>query len=702
MLSTACRLLLFTAISANAVAGGISVNPSSALGGERIAESKLIEVYELVGAGQSRQALVLAEALVRQFPTFQLAQLVHGDLLAARARPVNSFGDVREGLGEAVKQNLQELRSEAQLRIAALKHRPVQGTVPAQFLKLSALNKHAIAIDVSRGRLYLFEHKAGYVRLVSDHYISVGKAGFGKAVEGDQRTPLGLYFITSSLNPKSLKDLYGSGALPINYPNAYDVRRGKTGSGIWLHGTPSTQFSSAPQATEGCIAVANPDLLRIIQTVEVQSTPVLIAQRLTWVHPQDLALESAGFDATLDRWTRAKSTGDMRSLLSHYAPDFAADGKRLKDYQQLLQQEVVRLAGRAVRLAEVSVLGWSDDAQVRVVTFAQTVTGNAGGSHGRSSTRRHSGSAHCCDQRAFFVTVIKGSATSRKRGLVSPNETEVSLFDLTGGAARVHSFHEAVAIEAVFCDVSGGCKALFLCVDSVELFPCNFRQDQALPERRKGADGTQRVLVMACGGQLSQSACAGRTVSRLVRRCATQKIKASARFGDRARSPRVAGAVKPDRFVAPGTRREPLPSLASWRYRWRRRPAVHIAQQGIATEIQRDIDIRELLLDLQYLAARGLECAAVVDYSRGVLSAKVSTAAISSQNGQNPKRDSHHAYAVIRCPPCTRATRTPLVWRGSESVTRPKRSITAVAPVFVARSIGLWNSSARIRLICRC
>ena len=60
------------------------------------------------------------------------------------------------------------------------------------------------------------------------------------------------------------------------------------------------------------------------------------------------------------------------------AIQFSADGKQLEGYQQLLQQEVARLAGRALRLAEVSVLGWSDDAQVRVVTFAQTVTGVRG------------------------------------------------------------------------------------------------------------------------------------------------------------------------------------------------------------------------------------------------------------------------------------------------------------------------------------
>jgi len=112
MLPTVCRLLLCAALSRHTVAGATGANASLAPGGDGIAEAKLIGVYKLVGAGKTRQALVQAEALVRQFPTFQLAQLVHGDLLAARTRPVNSFGDVRE-VSQAANQNLQELRSEA-------------------------------------------------------------------------------------------------------------------------------------------------------------------------------------------------------------------------------------------------------------------------------------------------------------------------------------------------------------------------------------------------------------------------------------------------------------------------------------------------------------------------------------------------------------------------------------------------------------
>lgn len=123
MLPTFRRLLLCTALSANAVAAAAGVNAPVAPGGDGIAEAKLIEVYKLVGTGQTRRALVQAEALVRQFPTFQLAQLLHGDLLAAHARPLNTFGDVSVELGQAFRQNLHELRSEAQLRIAALKER---------------------------------------------------------------------------------------------------------------------------------------------------------------------------------------------------------------------------------------------------------------------------------------------------------------------------------------------------------------------------------------------------------------------------------------------------------------------------------------------------------------------------------------------------------------------------------------------------
>jgi murein L,D-transpeptidase YafK len=201
--------------------------------------------------------------------------------------------------------------------------------LPAEILKLSPLNKHAIAVDASRARLYLFQNLPDGPKLVADYYISVGKLGIDKEAEGDLRTPLGVYFITSQLDPRTLKDFYGIGALPINYPNMLDLRRGKTGKGIWLHGTPPGQFSRPPQDSDGCIVLANPDLERILKTVEIRSTPVIIARQLNWIPQLSTRVLSLQFEALLARWVAAKSTGNTDTLATFYSPDFSQNGRSL-------------------------------------------------------------------------------------------------------------------------------------------------------------------------------------------------------------------------------------------------------------------------------------------------------------------------------------------------------------------------------------
>ena len=342
-------------------------------------EARLIEVYKLIGQAKSREAMQRAEALVRDHPNFQLAQLVYGDLLASRARPVRAVGDVPDAEARTGAQMLGELREESQLRIRALREKPPAGAIPAQFLQLSARNKHAIAIDASRARLYLFENTPTGLKLLSDYYISVGKSGIEKSAEGDLRTPLGVYFVTGNLDPKSLKDFYGAGALPINYPNPYDLRRGKTGSGIWLHGTPPAQFARAPKATDGCVVLANPDLQRIISTVEIRTTPVVIAQTLHWVPPQTVQPDSRRFADTIQAWRSAKASGDIDRVLSFYSADFSGYGKTLAQYSPELRLEIDRARGRDVALKELSYLRWTDNADTMIVTFDEVVAGSRGG-----------------------------------------------------------------------------------------------------------------------------------------------------------------------------------------------------------------------------------------------------------------------------------------------------------------------------------
>ena len=373
-LSAAALLVAgLTTFAVNAAQTPAPLNAKPEING--LAEARLIEVYGLVGRGENRQALAKAQKLVEDLPNFQLAQLVYGDLLAARTRPVKAVGDVPDDIAKSAPGTLGELREESARRIKALKERPVPGTVPSQFLALSQKTRHAIAVDASRSRLYLFENSSTGLTLLADYYISVGKAGISKSAEGDQRTPLGVYYITSNLDKKSLKEFYGSGALPINYPNILDAKRGKTGGGIWLHGTPPNQFSRPPLATDGCVVMANPDLEQVIRTVEVRSTPVVIASQLQWVEPRNIRAEGKPFEETLHAWRNAKTAGNVDQILSFYTPDFNSNGKTLTQWTPVLKTELSKVQGRTIELKDVSYLRWTDTADTMVVTFGEVAEG---------------------------------------------------------------------------------------------------------------------------------------------------------------------------------------------------------------------------------------------------------------------------------------------------------------------------------------
>ncbi len=343
------------------------------------AEARLIQIYQLIGQSKSRDALKLAEKLVTDHPNFALAQLVYGDLLMAQTQPIRAVGDVPEATVRAAPGVLTDLREESLLRIRALRERPAPGMVPSNFVRLSARNKHAIAIDASRGRVYLFENSPQGLKLVADYYASVGKMGIEKSIEGDLKTPLGIYYVTNTLDPNSLKDLYGAGALPINYPNPYDMRRGKTGSGIWLHGVPQAQFARAPKATDGCVAVSNPDLQDILKRVEIRTTPVVILPKLEWVNPAQSHADVAAFDRAFASWRSAKMAGDLDRTMAMYTADFNSYGKNLADWRGIVSQEVAKKRGN--ELKDVAVLHWAESAQsaTMVVTFSEIPTGAVSG-----------------------------------------------------------------------------------------------------------------------------------------------------------------------------------------------------------------------------------------------------------------------------------------------------------------------------------
>jgi len=343
------------------------------------AEARLLDVYRLIGKGQARQALAQAQSLAHDVPNFQLAQLVYGDLLLAQTRALPTMGNAPGDLATKAPARLDQLREEAERRLGALRERPPAGTVPAQFIEVPPTTRHAIAVDASRSRLYLFENGPNGLQLVADHYASIGRLGFEKSAEGDQRTPLGVYFITSRLDARQLTDFYGVGALSLNYPNEYDRRQGRTGSGIWLHGVPSESYARSPHSTDGCVALANPELRDIMERVQPRSTPVVIAKNLQWVPPAIKEPERRSLHNLIEGWRVARASGDLNRLMAFYSHQFASGTKDLAQWRQQVEKDLSQTRGRPLQLKDVSILGWRDKSDILVVTFGEIAEGQRTG-----------------------------------------------------------------------------------------------------------------------------------------------------------------------------------------------------------------------------------------------------------------------------------------------------------------------------------
>ncbi|MGH8669432.1 MAG: L,D-transpeptidase family protein [Burkholderiales bacterium] len=331
-------------------------------------EDRFSGVFQAIEANQLGEAMKRIDALIREHPNFRLAHLVRGDLLLARARPLETFGNVTKNVPP---EKIDGLRAEALARLRALRQRPAEDRLPRQVLQLDAAQKHVFLVDSKRSRLYVLANADGRPRLVADFYVTLGKNGIEKSREGDQKTPLGVYHVTANLPRRKLTDFYGSGAFPINYPNEWDKRMGRNGYGIWLHGVPADVYSRPPRASDGCIVLANPDLDAVASYVQVGLTPVIIADEVEWADAAAVEAERASLAAALEQWRADWQSRDTEKYLQHYSSRFVSGRQDLAAWSE--HKRKVNAAKRWIKvgLQRVSMFRYPRERDFVVVTFEQ-------------------------------------------------------------------------------------------------------------------------------------------------------------------------------------------------------------------------------------------------------------------------------------------------------------------------------------------
>lgn len=331
-------------------------------------DSMLIAVYKLLSQNQLGAAQTLADKLVAAYPTFRLGYLVQGDLFMMHNTPVTTFGAAKNAPADRLK----DLRDEARARIMSLSERPNPDLMPRAILQLRDDQKHVLVIDASRSRLYLYENRSGHLKFISDFYMTQGKLGVEKSKAGDQKTPLGVYYITAHVPGAKLTDFYGPGALPINYPNEWDKVNGRSGGGIWLHGTPSESYSRPPLDSDGCIVLTNPDLKRISESVEIGKTPVVISEQAEFISTEKWNEERELASKLINDWRLDVESKSSKRWFSNYASTFKnAQGDTLATWFEKQQLPYSATANINIKLSDVTVFNYPGKGNMLVSTFTQ-------------------------------------------------------------------------------------------------------------------------------------------------------------------------------------------------------------------------------------------------------------------------------------------------------------------------------------------
>lgn len=335
-----------------------------------LAENLLVKSLLEITQGKNQQALNTIDELINKIPNFKLAYLVRGDLLMAQAQHLQAFGNANINKSEAVK----DLQAEARVRIERYLSNENLDKLPDLLLAPSGQQSHIIVVDTDKSRLYLYKNNGDSLSYVADYYVTIGKNGVNKQVEGDKRTPIGVYFTKPKLT-QTLADMYGGAAYPLNYPNEWDARHKRSGSGIWLHGTPSNTYSRPPNASDGCVVLTNQDIKTLEPILISGNTPVVITSNLKWKEADSADAAQQALKTTINNWLNDWKSQNTPKYLSHYSQDFSSDGINFQQWSEHKYKVQATKPKVNIALSDISMFTYPTtdeaDKKVVVVDFTQ-------------------------------------------------------------------------------------------------------------------------------------------------------------------------------------------------------------------------------------------------------------------------------------------------------------------------------------------
>lgn len=329
------------------------------------AEKQLKQAIKRVNEQNIVEALNLSRNLVEKYPGFKLGQLMYGDLLAihSNVQPIIN------------KKAIDDIRNEA---IARVKFKPKYNNnlIPKSIVKLSNNYPYVFLIEAQTYRMYIVKNDMKHPVVVADHYVSIGKKGSGKKSTGDNKTPLGIYTILETLHDDDLPELYGNGAYTLDYPNTWDIEKGHTGYGIWIHGVPRDTYSRPPKDSEGCVVLSNLAIDNLKNIIALGKTPVLITNKIIWLTPEKWELQSKQALDVLENWRETWQSLNAKNFIELHSKKFRSKNQNYSDRKKHIKRITPKKEYINVEVNNIDMFLYPDQKNMFVAKFTQDYESN--------------------------------------------------------------------------------------------------------------------------------------------------------------------------------------------------------------------------------------------------------------------------------------------------------------------------------------
>ncbi len=189
-----------------------------------------------------------------------------------------------------------------------------------------------VLVDKTKYELHLANHLSdGTIQIFKTYPVTIGKNSGDKMIEGDLKSPEGIYRFTQKFTPPQIKQKFGAMAFYMNYPNFIDKQQKKTGFDIMLHSTDDLKRLEKPQDSDGCFVVNDERIKEIDPYIKPLETYILVYDQLK---PEYLsAAGKADVKEAFDKWLTAWTSKDIDTYIDSYSDSFRSKGMNKEQYK---------------------------------------------------------------------------------------------------------------------------------------------------------------------------------------------------------------------------------------------------------------------------------------------------------------------------------------------------------------------------------